>query len=598
MVLTVEKVLGQYAVIEVDSANLIRKQAEEIAPGHEDLFVDAMGHLIESMIIGHTLFLKQLTPAGLKVYQSLAALQGFGAKGLDEYMRAFNVGWGIHDYFTREKIRPNFDVDILKATYEANADRMPDYVLPLDELTTLLFDDDVLARIPLCRGVYPEEVTDKAVLERIRADENGKSPYTKVSLGTDGSVQSENYGVVYAEDLKNIKWHQLEAAQKLEELTSLTDNEGLRLFVDYLRKEAEANATLEGEYPYTPSDRALIRTYKADHPVTFFSSNSFGSLYPDKFGIKKFLSGELSVRSEDCARLQEIVGGFGDIQRLEDHLPYEAGRRKNVPNVPVIIQDVVFRSGYNFGGAQGIAVSYTPEEKWVVDQEGTVIFCWRNMLDAKSRVIVDPIARTILPEEFIAQYGDDFNDLLSMAFVVGVASHEVGHVLGDQMEGKIISPRLGELYDPINEGDAEAARQYGFDLVVTDGYKGLDRRQLVRFFQHANFADMFRSMRFGKEVPYGHAAMLRLNFFNQAGAVTIDDSLKLQVDYDRLDEAAADLFARHLRILQLGDSDGAKAYDDEFDLEKNPDLYLKAQAILKEIEEKGIPRDITMVYKT
>lgn len=588
------KAIEQFSQIDVNSADLLAQEAARIAPGYEEQFKEGVKNIIDAMNIGHLVFMSQYSPESLKVYTELSYLKSRGVEGLDNYLRAIEINGSIFDSFTAERIKPDFTPKFLKDAY-TKLSSLPSAPVP-DEIIDILFSKEMFTSLPASRGIYPAEINTDAggrLLQKIKNHPKAKKAYTRIAVTPTGDITTGKFSDVYRNYLGEMYDKINDGAVPI--FMGIPGKKFLD-YAGYIESEIGATYTLEGKYPYDSSDIALIKMCK-ENKMPFFSDFGFNTNYSDKFGLKSFLSGTFSLETEPCREIKDLVADLENFQLLEDSIPYVDARRKNVNNVPILMHDVLFRTGYSRAGSQGIAITYLSDNKKIVDKEGTVIAVWRNMLDAKSKLILSPIARTILPEEFISEYGESFDKILAMAFIVGITGHEQRHFIGAQLEREKLSERLGDNFTAINEGKAESGRLYGFNQLISKGFENFSRDEMLRFFQQTYLAEVIRHARFGMKISYGKSAMARLNYFVQKKAVTITDDLKMPVDHERLEQAVTDLYSLHLQILKEGDGEGAKEYFKEYEIRPGSKLDGQLNGILKNVTELGTPRDITINYK-
>ncbi|MBC8500570.1 MAG: hypothetical protein ISS25_03375 [Nanoarchaeota archaeon] len=597
MTMSVENVLGQYVQIDVPTHKIISELADQFDEPNN--LIRAIDELVQAMIIGGEIFQRQYSPLAGKVVQTLKEVQG-NRSIFSRFLDAAEVSCGTHEFYSEKKIEPDFSQEYLQLMFEQHKN---DTTLPLEVVADFLFNDQVMPNLPEQRGVYPAEVNPafdagEMLLSQIKKHQQGKLAYTSPYVLPDGKIKTMNFSRLFKTELEQIDQLMHNSADLLEDLGENNSNKGLVMFADYLRKFSEANTTLKGKFPYTPGDIAMVRAYK-EGGIPFFAYIGFGDGYSDKFGVKNMLSGEIGIETKECRELASMISGFENMQILEDNIPFAPARRENIATVPVLIQDIVFRAGGTFVGSQGIAVTYLSEDQKVIDKEGTVIAGWRNVLDAKGRHILNPIARAILPEEFVSEYSKVFDDLLSMSFAIGTMSHEQRHFIGEQMPRPELTIALGKNFNAINEGKAEIGRLYSFGELITSAHKGLSADELQAFFRQAYFSEVFRHIRFGKENPYGLSAMMRLNYFiNEGqGAVTIGNDLKVQINDDKLLQANENLYKLHLQITQEGDTSAAEAFVKEFSIKDGSKFDGQVKGVLKRLDAQNIPRDIILNYQ-
>ncbi|MBI5002694.1 hypothetical protein HZC31_04875 [Candidatus Woesearchaeota archaeon] len=155
---------------------------------------------------------------------------------------------------------------------------------------------------------------------------------------------------------------------------------------------------------------------------------------------------------------------------------------------------------------------------------------------------------------------------------------------------------LGELFNDIDEGEAEIGRVYSFRELSDGGFEELDARALEEFLYDTYFADMFRHMRFGPTSPYRRSAEWRLNYFVQNGGVEVGEDVRI-TDYSKFKDAVADLYALHLEIMQTGNRKKADELIRTYTLADGSSLLSQKTTLIDRINEKGIPRDIVLQYQ-
>jgi len=553
LVVNAKDVLCQYKPVSVDSGEHLVREAGHYFPGNEVLFLNAVDNLVQAMQIGHRIFLRQFSPAGVDIEQLLASMNSDSSDSEDfqQYHGAVRISGGVHDLYSDEKIVPGFPKEILTDALSSDPN-LVNLPLPMKEFfEQLVFDDSLFPVLPNCRGVYPLEVnliddpTDPFIMS-IRDDEQAGSHFTAIKRAN-GQFITRRFDHMFKPELDTIGSYITQSANILRLLASRTDNPPLRGFAEYLTAAHEASTRLEGDYPYSQSELAMIDCYGSGHLPLFFHQ-AFSSTYPDEFTLKKFLSGDLSIETQECRDILELASGFYDIVSLEQNIPYQDAVRSDPPPVPVIIQDVILRSGGIFIGGQGIAVTYTPDDRKILDQHGTVIAAWRNLIDEKVRSIALPIAQVIIPDNIQSQYSN-FEHLLSVAMIVGTLSHEQRHIIGREPDPKELSYKLAGYDHPFGEGRAESGRLFSYDDVVRNGLGSLSREDVVRFFEDTYFVEMFRHMWMGQNNPYGKSADPRFGFLVEDGGGGISVDLKVRIaDRPKFERAKTALYRLHLDV--------------------------------------------------
>ncbi len=606
---TVEQALRQYHAVDVPTKALIAAEARRYVPGHEEIFVAALGLLQTAMEIGDTIFCGQYDPSSFEIVTILEEMQRLGAPQFSRFLDATKRAGGRYDHYSREKLEPDFTREDLRSGYAllvSSGSHLVDAevsggALHLPTLEARLFDPTVDATLPESRGFYLTAINcseQSMLLARIRVDPALKSHYTVVDMDN-GNLVAIPFTEMYGIELGLMHGFVDDAIQKFQELEVRLDHtpaHGLRSFTEFLRAQNRANSTLDSELVYSPTDRARVRAYKVEEPAPFFFGLSFESTYDDPFTMKMAMAGTLSIETEECRALAPFVAKFLDTAALEQSIPYTPAIRAEVPFVPVLMHDCVYRSGHDLIGGQALAATYRSEDNKVNDEEGVVIVAWRNVIAAKAEAILSPIARTILPAEKVAAYGDNFDRYLAMAFSVGILSHEQRHFIGKQMDQLALKDALGEIFSDVDEGLAEIGRVYSFRELSAGGFETLDARALEEFLYDTYFADVFRHMRFGPTSPYRRSAEWRLNYLVQNGGVEVGEDVRIR-DYSKFKDAVADLYAFHLEIMQTGNRVKANEYIEKYALRDGSSLMAQKTTLIDRVNEKGIPRDIVLQYQ-
>ncbi|MBI5002968.1 hypothetical protein HZC31_06280 [Candidatus Woesearchaeota archaeon] len=398
---TVDHVLRQYHYVDVPTRELIETEAKRYAPGHEEIFVAALGLLQTAMEIGDTIFCGQYDPSSFEIVTILEEMQHLGAPQFSRFLDATKRAGGQYDHYSREKLEPDFTPEDLRSGYDllvSSGSHLVDAevsggTIHLPTLEARLFDPIVNATLPESRGFYPAAMNGSEqdnLLASIRADSALKSHYTVVDMDN-GNLVAIPFTEMYGIELGLMHSFVDDAIQKFQELELRLDHapaHGLHSVIEFLRAQDMANGTLDSELVYSPTDRARVRAYKVETPVPFFFALSFESTYDDPFTMKMAMAGTLSIETEECRNLSPFVAKFLDTAALEKSIPYTPAIRAEVPFVPVLMHDCVYRSGHDLIGGQALAATYRSEDNKVNDEEGVVIVAWRNVIAAKAEAIL------------------------------------------------------------------------------------------------------------------------------------------------------------------------------------------------------------------
>jgi hypothetical protein len=606
MAIPTRDVISQYVRVDVPSGELLRAEAERAFPDHVELFLSAFADIRHGMEMGDAGYRRALHPTSWRVESTLRELQGMEFSAFDNYLEAMRLSGSGYDAFTEQKIAPDFTRQELALAF---AHLPPQFdQITLDELTDTLFNRRKDPKLPLERGFWPREVRrshspKRGVLKILLDHPGASSPWTAVEIGPRGGIRTTRFTQLLGEELYGMHEAMMSAANKLGRITEETGSEPLRLYLDFMTKESNANISLSGKHPYTPSDIAMIRAFAVKNPVPFMVEAEFGSGYDDGLGIKRALSGGISLETEECRDLRRQISGIDDTQALENTIPFKPAIRKNVRPVPVLVMDAIYRMGSAGTGAQGIAVTYRSEDKRVVDEEGAVIVGWNNIIKAKAHHILAPMAREILPKGFVAQYGDSFEQLIERGFAVGILLHELSHFIGDQKDYNTTQKILGKDFTTFNEDKGETGRINLYDHAITEGFMGLSRDEFIEFCEATFVADMFRQIRFGGPVPfatkhpYYRFGLMRFDFLEKAGAYVVQRDGRIGFDRSAFRDAKAEIYSNRLEMMQEPTIEAAQRWSRDHTIAPESSNGQTVTRTLQRIQALGIPRDIATVYK-
>merc|ERR1712066_379619 len=226
-----------------------------------------------------------------------------------------------------------------------------------------------------------------------------------------------------------------------------------------------------------------------------------------------------------------------------------------------------------------------PNDERVRKEKGAKKVMLRNLIAAKFKTILNPIAATLMKKKQLPLLSQE-------AFFNNVLFHELSHSLGpafvenDESKGPI-SKALGSSYSGLEEGKADVMGVYNILYMIERGElsEELREKSLVTY-----VAGLFRSIRFGVAESHGRGAALQLNTFLEDGAVSYNSSSgKYEVDLDELETSITNLVKKICTLQHNGDK---KAVDAE--LERLGVLGDPTSASLARLE--GIPVDIRPCY--
>ncbi len=431
---------------------------------------------------------------------------------------------------------------------------------------------------PETAGYYPADLTREefdAWLEAHPEDEEAfKSLYTVIRRKGPNLV-AILYSVEYREWLQP-------AAAELQKAAALSENESLaeflrRIAVAFVRDDVDLETL---SYLYYEADLAWMdldsRLEITIGPYETYEDRMFG--YKAAF--------ESFVTLVDPEESDKLVRYKAELPAMERNLPIP-DEHKNFnrgTESPMRVVDEIYTGGDARSGVQTIAFNL-PNDERVREEKGSKKVMLRNVMDAKFRQILQPIAEQILvPEQFgLLSQQQFFNEVLF---------HELSHGLGPgkiTIEGRATEARLElkELYSPSEEAKADVMGIYNLLYLMDRGLISKEEREPL-FVTY--LAGLFRSTRFGIAEAHGKGTALQFNYLLERGAIRKGATPgTFAVDFETLGDGIRDLVHDLCMLQAEGNYDGTR------------DLFEKYAVLSPPLEEgierlKGIPVDLRPMY--
>ena len=264
------------------------------------------------------------------------------------------------------------------------------------------------------------------------------------------------------------------------------------------------------------------------------------------YGVKTFFS--FSLLQRDAARSAELAASIGDIQAIEDALPYESDRKVS-SDIPVGVYNVMA----DFGQARGTnTATILPNESHLAQQFGRTILIRGNILTHQQLFAGSERA-------FVAATVDEHRgDLTPEGGLYRTLWHEVGHYLG------VNRARDGRELDVALQDAADLLEEMKADLVSLFAARQLhDRGAFDDSRLHGIYADGIRRVlqknRPRRDQPYQTMQLIQWNWFLDRGLLTAEGG-RLRIHYERYDEAVSTLLAAVLELQAAGDRDAANEF--------------------------------------
>jgi len=336
------------------------------------------------------------------------------------------------------------------------------------------------------------------------------------------------------------------------------------IFFIYDRLNAAADLTQAGDIAFSRYLRARARDILADDydgsDAAWVTGQFTGNLnaqigsyetYDDSlYGVKSFFS--LSLLQRDKPKSDELAEAIGDIQAIEDTLPYTANKKVR-SNIPVGVYNIIA----DYGQARGTnTATILPNEGHLSRQYGRTILI-------RSTVLRNPeIFAEALKGFEAATAGKHKGDLGLNGNFYRTLWHEIGHYLGpDQTKaGGDIDAALQDSADLIEEMKSDlislfSARQLHAEGAYTD--------KQLRSIYASGILRVLQKNRPRRSQAYGTMQLIQWNWFIDKGLLKLENG-KMVIDYDRYPESVDSLLKEILDLQFQGDRDATRAFVDKW----------------------------------
>lgn len=268
------------------------------------------------------------------------------------------------------------------------------------------------------------------------------------------------------------------------------------------------------------------------------------------YGVKSYFS--LSLLQRDKVKSYELAASIGDIQAIEDALPYEA-RKKVRSNIPVGVYNIIS----DFGQARGTnTATILPNEGHLSRQYGRTILI-RSTVLTNERIFAEALT------SFKAAVLDTHHeDLVLEGNFYRTLWHEIGHYLGpDQTKsGGDIDSALRDSADLLEEMKADLVSLFSVEKL---NKSGAFSDQQLRAIYAAGILRVLQKNRPRRSQAYGTMQLIQWNWFMDHGLLSFNDG-KLEIHYEHYSKAVSTLLSEVLDLQYQGDRDTANAFIDKW----------------------------------
>ena len=392
--------------------------------------------------------------------------------------------------------------------------------------------DEILHLRSVVKAATPENIKSALATLDARPSLDVLHPGLRAKISAADGYFALPYSVAWADDIFFI-YDRLNAAAAHVEKKDAAFARFLRLRArDFLADDYDGGdaAWVTGEF--TGNLNAQIGSYET---------------YDDAlYGVKSFFS--LSLLQRDKEKSDELAAAIGDIQAIEDALPYEA-KKKVRSNIPVGVYNVVA----DFGQSRGTnTATILPNEGHLSRQYGRTILIRSNIL--MNPEIYEEAAKSFNAATLDVHHGD----LALEGGFYRTLWHEVGHYLGpDQTSaGGDIDAALQDTADLIEEMKSDLVSLFAAQRLHDAGYYTDEQ---LRAIYAGGILRVLQKNQPRREQPYQTMQLIQWNWFVDKGLLRFDDG-RLAIDYARYPEAVSTLLKEVIDLQYRGDRDATDAF--------------------------------------
>ena len=507
--------------------------------GLSDSEVQVLGHLTEAADRMNPIFRHQVDSrtAGLRslLIGLIEAAEGPARQVLEEYRAILELQNGPYASIPPKNHLLQLPVDDLRRLAKFSG---PQAEQALESHLAWLTQG---VPTPNWGNLYPPDLTD-AEFDALGADRLRAN--SSVVRGVGGRPEVILNEKRYAEALKPVLMH-LRAAR------DLTGDPGFRIYLDAKIVELETGS----EEARRVADHAWV---SHTSPIDIVISTGLEVYIDHQHAARGAATGAVHMRNRDAeAMLQSIVS---QVPRLEAIAPWTHRRAQvEVARLPKLkFVDVITWAGDYVGSPMTTLAQSLPNDEWIIRTFGAVNMVYVNA----SRAVLQSSGR-LIPDRFLTRRAAERPlDLLSDAYTIHTALHEIGHASGgmdpEHAQGE---PRdyLQEEYSWMEEARAELFGLWALGPMVEAGafdpaveQAGFDGMLLT----------MLASLKYDPQQAHVSARNAIFHYFEERGViqrVTEAGLLRFEIPLEPARKAAADLLRTVADLRASGDKQGAAA---------------------------------------
>lgn len=495
------------------------------------------GHLIEAVHAINPVFRDQFEPRTEKIETLVHLLLEQAAEEekelLNNYMQILNLQNSPYSLLPRK----NHLLQIPLERLQELARQSGTEALQLLEEVSAFFHEDIPT--PDFANFYPQDFTGEEFKE---LGEQGSIVNSCVVRGEDGKAEVVLNEDIYRKTLSR-------AVEHLRAAREHSSDEGFIKYLDAKIREMETGS----EKARREADAAWIRH---DSPIDIVISSAL-EVYLDAYkNIRGAATGGVYLRNEAAQSLLEAI--VERVDRFELEAPWtwkkESIDPDNLPELKFV--DVLAWSGDYVTSPNTTLAQSLPNDRWVIENVGTVNMVFNNTTRAISRVTGQLMAEEFLPAGEAERVRAELFD----GSQLHSALHEIGHTTGrmdpDHSTGQP-SDYLEEEYSWLEEARAELFGIWAMPLLVED-------RVISQETAEASCAGflmtMLGALRFEPVQAHTMARNLIFHAYEQEGALSVSTETgkeRFMLDPQKIYPVTSDLLKMVADIKAAGDKDAA-----------------------------------------
>ena len=288
------------------------------------------------------------------------------------------------------------------------------------------------------------------------------------------------------------------------------------------------------------------------------------------FSVKAFHSFSLLLRDEQAT--EELKRGLGDLQQVEDALPYGPHKRVKT-DIPVGVYEVIA----DFGQSRGTnTASILPNDALYARRYGRTILLRENIMENPQ---LAELARRRWTAAMAPAFAGDFGVEGGFQRTLW---HEVGHYLGPDRtsDGRDLSQALQDWSNTLEEMKADLVSLFAMQHFADAGLATPERLRAV---EASGILRTLQNDRPRRDQPYQTMQLAQFNWFLDRGLLTVGADGKLSVHYEKYAPTVTALLEQVFALQQAGDPKAAAAFFERWTT-WTPELHEQLAKRLREAE--------------